>query len=101
MLKAVQRADILSNIFSPFMFSVVPTASNKVAVPTPETSRVVFSKGDETRSLARTFRFVRGIKRPRIMRGRRRMPDAPNQPSVSGESPKAEYEDFPLLGAKE
>ena len=33
MLKAVQRADILSNIFSPFMFSVVPTASKRVAVP--------------------------------------------------------------------
>ena len=32
-LNAVHRADILSNIFSPFMFWVVPTASSKVAEP--------------------------------------------------------------------
>ena len=35
-LSAAHRADILSNIFSPFMFSVVPTASRLVAVPRPE-----------------------------------------------------------------
>ena len=37
-LSAVHRADILSNVFSPFMFSVVPTASSKVAAPRPGTS---------------------------------------------------------------
>jgi hypothetical protein len=40
-LNAVHRADILSSIFSPFMFWVVPTASSKVAVPRPETSRTL------------------------------------------------------------
>jgi hypothetical protein len=30
----------LSSIFSPFRFSVVPTASSRVAVPRPETSRL-------------------------------------------------------------
>jgi hypothetical protein len=35
MFNASHRADILSNIFSPFMFSVVPTASSAVTVPTP------------------------------------------------------------------
>src|SRR5262245_6220874 len=39
-LNAVHRADILSSIFSPFMFWVVPTASSKVAVPRPATSRL-------------------------------------------------------------
>src|SRR6478735_1796566 len=36
---ATQRADILSSIFSPFMFWVVPTASSMVAFPSSPTSR--------------------------------------------------------------
>src|SRR5262245_34204369 len=40
MLNAVQRADILSNIVWRFMFSVVPTACDRVVVASPETSRV-------------------------------------------------------------
>src|SRR5262245_5330354 len=38
---ATHRADILSSIFSPFMFWVVPTASNVVALPRPGISRLV------------------------------------------------------------
>src|SRR5215475_6789402 len=38
---ATHRADILSSIFSPFMFWVVPTASSVVALPRPGISRLV------------------------------------------------------------
>src|SRR5262249_24159100 len=40
-LSAAQRADILSSIFSPFMFWVVPTASRLVAVPRPGISMLI------------------------------------------------------------
>jgi hypothetical protein len=40
-LSAAQRADILSSIFSPFMFWVVPTASKFVAVPRPGMSMLI------------------------------------------------------------
>jgi hypothetical protein len=40
-LSASQRADILSSIFSPLRFSVVPTASRLVTVPTPGTSTFI------------------------------------------------------------
>src|SRR5712691_3814939 len=38
---AAQRADILSSIFSPFMFWVVTTASSVVALPSSATSMVI------------------------------------------------------------
>jgi len=40
-LSAAQCADILSSIFSPFMFCVVPTASRLVAVPRPAISMLI------------------------------------------------------------
>src|ERR1700757_3679464 len=40
-LSAAHRADILSSIFSPFMFCVVPTASRLVAVPRPGMSMLM------------------------------------------------------------
>src|SRR6476659_3585045 len=40
-LNAAHRADILSSIFSPFMFCVVPTASRLVAVPRPGMSMLI------------------------------------------------------------
>ena len=41
MFNAAQWADILSSIFSPFMFWVVPIASSAVAVPSPAMSMLI------------------------------------------------------------
>src|SRR5262249_55915701 len=49
-LRAAQRADILSSIFSPFRFWVVPTASSVVAVPRPGIS--MFSSGRKMKCVA-------------------------------------------------
>src|SRR6201993_1967331 len=43
-LSAAQCADILSSIFSPFMFCVVPTASRLVAVPRPGMSMLMVGR---------------------------------------------------------
>ncbi len=52
-LSAVQCADILSNIFSPFMFLVVLTASSKVAVPRPAMSMFIKGRKNEVRHIGR------------------------------------------------
>src|SRR5947209_10320953 len=48
-LSAAHRADILSSIFSPFMFWVVPTASRLVAVPKPGMSMLINGRKIEVR----------------------------------------------------
>src|SRR5512133_3030238 len=44
---AAQWADILSSIFSPFMFCVVPTASSVVAVPSPAIGTEIIRLADD------------------------------------------------------
>ena len=53
MLSAVQRAAILSSIFSPFMFWVVPTASKERRGPHPSDLEALHGAEDEMRHVGR------------------------------------------------